>query len=888
MSEAKLNVFLGAKTKEFNTKMGKASRTLKKLGKDISSFGSSMTRNFTFPIVAAGGASVKLAMDFQKSMTKIQTLVGKSDADIKEMTASVMELSGKTATAPQDLADGLYFLESAGLSGKNAMETLEQVAKGSASGLGDMESLAVVAAAAQNAYGEETLSAADALDKFGVMVQTGMFDAAELSNVLGKQLGLASSLGISFEEVGAMISTFTQTTGSATTATDAFGAVMMTFAKLDAEPTKQQAEALDAIGMSADQVNQMIAGQGLQATLMHLQTQFDANGVSMASFFGKSQSLKGVLGVLGNQTESYTNTLQEMNKEQEFVSNAFDKTASTDAGKMQQAMVDMQTAGTNLGIALTPVITLISEKITSLANWFNSLSADQKTNIANWMLWIAAIGPAALLIGKLTSGIGSFIGLLKKYNVVSKIATGVTKVFNMVMNANPLARIISIIALVISAFVYFANSTSNMAIKVRNFFKKMMNGVIGAINAIIAGINKYSKKLGISITPIKKFTMENEKSAEVVDDNAKSVENLGDELEKIPKTTNVDVNTNFNTNTGGDDDTSGDDDAAAERIKNEEAALENIRLLKQKFNVLNAEDEQKAALISLENQRKNDLLKVKEHDSSQAEIDAINKYYDKKKEKLLDKQQKDNEDAADATASKWEETLKKIEDGWKMVSSIANQVMNAIGGLMDARLNKEQQILDNKHTLENQDYEQWYERELQKIEQSSMNEEEKNKAIEDLDKVASDKKIQLEEDQNKETNAIKTKAAKADKKMKVMQAIMGTAQAVVNALGSAPPPFNFALAGLVAGLGAGQIAAISSTPIPAFADGGLVFGPTTALVGEYAGASSNPEVIAPLNKLKDIIGTSDEPKRIEVFGRLDGNDIFISNNLAETQRLRFT
>ncbi|ANH80080.1 hypothetical protein A8C56_02955 [Niabella ginsenosidivorans] len=40
----------------------------------------------------------------------------------------------------------------------------------------------------------------------------------------------------------------------------------------------------------------------------------------------------------------------------------------------------------------------------------------------------------------------------------------------------------------------------------------------------------------------------------------------------------------------------------------------------------------------------------------------------------------------------------------------------------------------------------------------------------------------------------------------------------------------------------------------AFANGGIVYGPTQALVGEYPGASSNPEVIAPLNKLTDIMG----------------------------------
>ena len=42
--------------------------------------------------------------------------------------------------------------------------------------------------------------------------------------------------------------------------------------------------------------------------------------------------------------------------------------------------------------------------------------------------------------------------------------------------------------------------------------------------------------------------------------------------------------------------------------------------------------------------------------------------------------------------------------------------------------------------------------------------------------------------------------------------------------------------------------------VPKFANGGLVYGPTLALMGEYAGAKSNPEVIAPLDRLKGLIG----------------------------------
>jgi len=43
--------------------------------------------------------------------------------------------------------------------------------------------------------------------------------------------------------------------------------------------------------------------------------------------------------------------------------------------------------------------------------------------------------------------------------------------------------------------------------------------------------------------------------------------------------------------------------------------------------------------------------------------------------------------------------------------------------------------------------------------------------------------------------------------------------------------------------------------VPAFASGAVVSGPTLAMVGEYPGARSNPEVIAPLSDLESMLDT---------------------------------
>lgn len=77
-----------------------------------------------------------------------------------------------------------------------------------------------------------------------------------------------------------------------------------------------------------------------------------------------------------------------------------------------------------------------------------------------------------------------------------------------------------------------------------------------------------------------------------------------------------------------------------------------------------------------------------------------------------------------------------------------------------------------------------------------------------------------------------------------------------------------------AGLTAIMVATIASIKgsMPKFAKGGLVYGPTIAQMGEYPGASNNPEVIAPLNKLKGML----QPQQGGIYGvqfRISGRDL---------------
>ena len=69
-----------------------------------------------------------------------------------------------------------------------------------------------------------------------------------------------------------------------------------------------------------------------------------------------------------------------------------------------------------------------------------------------------------------------------------------------------------------------------------------------------------------------------------------------------------------------------------------------------------------------------------------------------------------------------------------------------------------------------------------------------------------------------------------------------------------------------------------------FADGGIISGPTVGLMGEYSGARTNPEVVAPLDKLRSMIGGAGG--NVIVTGRLDGRDILLSSERSTIDRYR--
>ena len=397
----------GKLTDDQMRKVEKSSESLKKFGKSAQTMGRTMSMKMTLPLAGAGIAAIKMASDFESSMTKIQSLVGLSSDAVEGFEKDVLRLSGETARAPKELADAMFFVTSAGIRGAEATDVLAASAKAAAVGLGDTATIADLATSALNAYGSDVISATGATDVMVAAVREGKLEADELAGSMGRVLPVASSMGVSFNEVGAAFASMSRTGTNANEAATQLRSIMVSLLK----PTKQAEEALEGMGLSSEELRTQMKEKGLLSTLQTLSTEFDGNADAAASVFGNVRALVGVMDLMGANAESTSQIFANMADTTGTLDKAFGIAAETTEFKLGQAMAEFKTSMIAVGKEIIPVVLPLIQKLAEfvgkLAKWFGSLSGPTKTMIIVFGLLAVAAGPVILAIGAISAALGA-------------------------------------------------------------------------------------------------------------------------------------------------------------------------------------------------------------------------------------------------------------------------------------------------------------------------------------------------------------------------------------------------------------------------------------------------------------------------------------------------
>lgn len=446
-AEASLNEYK-SRLKEVNEqlKFGKASieeytEKVQKAGEKVKDAGSGMTKKVTAPILAAGAASAKMAMDFEDSMAKVSTIADATEVPMDEMQKAILDLSNQTGISSEEIAQNVYDSISAGQKTGDAVNFVSNSTKLAKAGFADAGAALDVLTTIMNAYG---LKASEVTNVSDMLIQTqnlGKTTVADLASSMGKVIPTANAYGVSLDELCAGYAIMTEN-GVAT-----------------AESTTYMNGMLNELGKSGTTVSETLKektgktfkelmdnGMSLSDVLKIISDAATENNKSFGDMWSSSEAGKAGMILLGDSAENFNGVLEQMQNSAGTTNTAFEK-LDTNSTKIKKATNELKNDAIDLGTTLmeelAPTIENIAEKISQFTEWFNGLSESEKQMIIQIGLIVAAIGPLLIVLGTVVSSGAKIIG------GIPVIAKGLSGLFGIIA-ANPVLAIIT--AIVIAVF----------------------------------------------------------------------------------------------------------------------------------------------------------------------------------------------------------------------------------------------------------------------------------------------------------------------------------------------------------------------------------------------------------------------------------------------------
>jgi TP901 family phage tail tape measure protein len=357
-----IEVEIRARLDQLESQVGSASRQIEGLEQASSRASAGIERNMQragtalvalgTSAVAVGSQAVGLGNEFERNMARIEGLVGIARGEVDQMRGSVMQLAGRTATAPQELSNALFTITSAGLRGSDAMEALDVAARGSAAGMGDTRSVATALTGVLNAYATSGITAAQAGDFLAGTARAGNFEVSELAGSIGRVLPMASAAGVALSDVGGSIALLTRNGLSASEAVTQTSAVMRGLVT----PTSEAAGRMEELGLSSDQVRGTLQNDGLVAALQMLWEATGQNVDEFAKLVGGSEAAGAALSIVQADASTIEGTFGLVADSAGILDEAFNAVAETNDFKLRQAMVDIRTSLTEVGLVIAQIV----------------------------------------------------------------------------------------------------------------------------------------------------------------------------------------------------------------------------------------------------------------------------------------------------------------------------------------------------------------------------------------------------------------------------------------------------------------------------------------------------------------------------------------------------
>jgi len=333
-----------------------ASKQIQALGKQVNATADSL-RKIGFAATAAGGAisgamalSVKSAVDFQKGMADVATLVDESKVSMQSLADAVLRISTETGKPLSDVTQALYKVTSAGYEGADAIKFLEVAGKTAVAGVSSLTDSVDVLRTMLASYNLSADQAAMVSDKLFKLVDQGIPTFGEWASSIGRVAGTAAQAGVPMDEMLAALATMSKTAPSAAQATTELAAVISSIIN----PTDQALKAAAEYGIQLDA--SALATKGLSGVLADLEKAIGGNVEALGEIFTEQEAFRGVQRLLAGDMKDFSQTLDSMRDSVGAADQAFQKQSETVSFLLSKIRALAQKGMVELGSSILPLV----------------------------------------------------------------------------------------------------------------------------------------------------------------------------------------------------------------------------------------------------------------------------------------------------------------------------------------------------------------------------------------------------------------------------------------------------------------------------------------------------------------------------------------------------
>jgi len=372
-------------------------------------------------LTAIGVSAVNTFADFEKQMSSAKAVLWlfgddeKTKQTFQELTTLAMDLWATTKFTSEEAAEGITILWQAGFDAAQIMQALPAALDLAAAQNISVAQSADIASSVLRQYWKdvsETGSVMDVLSSASIKSNATILDLSESFNYFWPT---AKVLGISLEESAAAIGILANNGLKGSMATRALGTALTRLA----DPTEKMAWGLKAAGVQAfDATGKFVGLNGMLAQLRKGTADMsqEQKAATISAIFG-ADAYAEINILLDSGADALANFTAELEKSEGTTQSMAKVLMDNVKGSLELFSGSIDALKIKLGAALAPAVVIVTDALTTLANWigvafdwFNKLPAPVK-NITMILLGVAVAGVAIVsaiaVLSVALSGVGA-------------------------------------------------------------------------------------------------------------------------------------------------------------------------------------------------------------------------------------------------------------------------------------------------------------------------------------------------------------------------------------------------------------------------------------------------------------------------------------------------